>query len=454
MTSTNDDQRPNTGVSGCLDVQVVRDELNAAVEWPGSWRVKDVLIRRFTPRPEQRFHVEYEVALQDSQGCESPAVSLFGRCPPLQDPAVDQGRSPSLAAGTVSGLFVHSAPLNASIHSMDRDPDFPQFLRCMDASFMASRIGAFDSTDRSGQESPSVSSLRCIPLSFRCGRRFVVRYDEQTDGEKPRAWAGKCYADNRGRKLTKRHRVIAKHLASHGDGSVSLPRLVRYDPELRMVLSEWERPSSAIECSRVAEILPDRAAQVLVALHAAPQDHLRMASGQRYWQTLERWCDLLVTLRPRFGNLATEHLVALADVRQDDVSSPRVVTHGDFYETQLICGEHGTTLLDLDTLALGDRCMDLGNCLAHHWHWCLQHQMGIACCANMVRATLQSYESRAGALDEAALGYYWAATLFRIGAIHAFRDATSHTLSKLWAMIGPVLQQGRNAFDSVGHVEL
>ncbi|MEE9293492.1 MAG: aminoglycoside phosphotransferase family protein [Phycisphaerae bacterium] len=453
-------------ISRCLAGHVVRDELNRCIDWPGGVQAEEVLVRRFTPRPQGRFDIEYAVRLgatksrftqmqkpMDSNPWDPSVVTLYGRYPMLDVethgfeswPLKPTDSNPW--ASPVSGVYVDIPTLNVTIHSMDQDPAFPQVGRCLDAGEMASRIGDLLSRESRNVTGPSAESLCCEPVSFRRGRRFVVRYVESNGPGPHRAWAGKCYANNRGKKLAERHRHLADHLASFGDGSVRVPRMLGYEPDLRMAVTEWSDVSAAGGFEPSDMLLAQRSARVLAALQSCPVLQLKDANSQGYWNTLKRWCELIGALRPALADQAGELLQQLADARRRFEPSRAVVTHGDFYESQIVIGKDATTILDLDTLAAGDRCADVGNCLAHLWLWCLEHDHGFEYYTSLARAMLQEYESATEPVDESALAYYWAATLFRAGALHAFRDRTAPYAAPLWAMVVPVLNKGRKALE-------
>lgn len=425
------------GLIRCLDVGWMRDAIEREIAWPDGLAVKEVHIRRFTPRPRQSFDVEYEISLDGAPNASSKSLALFGRIPRLACPI--ESREARGSNGGVAGVLTHLSDTDATLHTMDRDPCFPRFDECIDSDGIAGIIRRM-SQSASESESPCRPiGLRSRMVSFRCGRRFVLRYDDNSSLDSRSAWAGKFFADDRGSRLTQRHRRLGELLSDVRNGAVGVPKVVGYDPDLHMMVAHWAAEPPINESMESAVAIARRAGEALSVLQSLSMDDAATASVDRDRQQLERWCDCIVALRGGLAKTAARVLQAIEGARGDWPQATPVPCHGDFYQDQLIVGEHRTTLLDLDTLSVGHPCMDLGNFLAHQCLWCLQHGYAPDQYEVLVNAAIDGYESNAQDADPAALHYFWASSLFRIGALHAFRCSTAHHTPVLWNMIEPVL---------------
>lgn len=430
----------------CVDREFIRDRLNECVRWPDERQISRVGIRRLLPGRGSRLEIEYRITLNGDKAQPDRHFSLYACFPPLDPPADGENRMAGLSDRGPADLFFTDPESRLTFHSMDRDPALDQVERCFDSAFMSERLAS----------SAKRQDYVCQPLAYRRGKRLVVRFQPTPIDATHPGFVGKCYVDDRGAQLTDRQQQLSEHLARTTDGRVnSLPPLF-YDAELRMVVTKWMEPSPVGDVSCPAEWHARRAAETLVAVHSAPLSDLRHFSITDEWAILERWCATVIALRPIDPAPAASLIEALRVAQECVGHSEPVVVHRDFYESQIIVGDEKTTVLDLDTLARGDRCIDIGNYLAHQWLWSLERGLGVPEYAKSVQSMLERYESGAGSVDRASLSFHWASALFRIGAIHSFRDATRQHVAALWDMIPSVLKWGRDSAEcaAVSAIEL
>jgi len=434
-------------VRPALDRQALREYFNTRIRWPAGTSVSAVAIRRFWPGSRDRVDVEYDLKLRTSAQPDGTTVTLYARHPALNGEAGAERTAAELSEHGLAGLSFIDPRLDVTFHSFDRDPSLPQIGRCLDPSFMTARLAALQRRGTDAALALPDEAVDCRPMAYRRGKRIVIRYRNASLGSSARGLVGKSYADDRGAALAEVHRRLGDHLAWTTSGLVRLPAAVGYDPELRMVLANWAGSSTPVPPRCSPESWARCAAATLVALQSARLPDLPRHDERRHWEVLERWHAAIADLCPDLYSRA-QSLVQLLAAAWDALSPrPPVVVHGDFYESQLIVKRRTTTIVDLDTLAWGDECLDLGNYLAHQWLWCLEKGLPPESYASIVRAMLEAYESQAFSIDETALACYWAGSLFRVGAIHAFRDRTARYTVPLWRLIEPVLGQGPEALD-------
>lgn len=428
-----------------LDRGYVCDRMNACINWPDGTRVAAVKVRRFLPGRRQRFDIEYELLVQRQvDGREHlQRAALFAHCAEHSgDVAADQ---PVVTDCGISRVFAVDGDLGFTFHSADCDPKLSQYRRCVDGDWMIERLTGLGLIPRQSRNGSSGSALRlhCERVAFRLGRRFVIRY-QLTGGPTDVQWAGKCYADQRGARRADLHRQLYEQLMSITGGRVRLPRLIHYDDDLRMVLTVWKGAVSGSVEPQPSE-LARWAAESLLAIQGTSPSGLEEVDPLDRWQVLERWHTCIQQLLPELSARAKVLMGALSVAYSGLPDPDQVVIHRDFYESQLLTSHDGAIVLDLDTLAIGDRSMDVGNYLAHQWLWCLERGLPFERYQTIAATFLETYEHGARLLDDRTLSYEWASSLFRVGAIHAFRDIASRHTCALWDLVQPVLEHGRRA---------
>lgn len=105
-------------------------------------------------------------------------------------------------------------------------------------------------------------------------------------------------------------------------------------------------------------------------------------------------------------------------------SDPPVLLHRDFYDKQiLIDGEGRVSLLDFDTLAVGEAALDLANILAHLELRAMQGRCTVEEAMAAAAALLEGYPTEAPVRHR--LGAYAAATRLRLACVYAFRPSGS-----------------------------
>jgi hypothetical protein len=215
-----------------------------------------------------------------------------------------------------------------------RDPSLPALRDACDADRLEQLLG--------------VRPTRLRLRSHRPGRRAVI------EAETPRGRAFvKVVRPELAAVLHQRHSVAVaagcpapEPLAFAPDGLVVLAGLA--GRTLRSVLAEPDA------------VLPD-ADELQAVLDTLPAE---LASGRRstWGQRAPHYAEVLAGTVPAVADRAR----AVAAEVDRPPEGPEVVVHGDFYESQLMTsGGRITGLLDIDTVAVGDRLDDLGCLLGH-----------------------------------------------------------------------------------------
>jgi hypothetical protein len=336
-------------------------------------------------------------------------------------------RGPVITAEGLRGLDVEVEGTDLVLRSPDQDELLPQMSVCLSGKRMGPRLRAFGlRTETSGGFG---HRLRCRLGGYRPGRRATVRFKM---GESATHLCGKTFRDDRGQKVIERHLRVSEQLRRRCGGRVRVPAPVGFDHELNMALFVWMPGVRAETVGHGADALLHAAVEVLSHVHELPRtDHVGFGPEDEF-AVVDRWRKCISRLIPD----AAEEADALAD--QLEAASKLVcikentTIHRDFYEKQIILGPQCITLLDLDTLASGDVCVDLGNFIAHLLLRELSARGRVEAFDVLADRFLNGYEAHRGRIDRANLAFYTASSLFRLGAVHALRTLTAPYRGILW----------------------
>ena len=114
-------------------------------------------------------------------------------------------------------------------------------------------------------------------------------------------------------------------------------------------------------------------------------------------------------------------------LREDD--GERIIAHRDLHDGQLLWDGIDLSLLDLDTAAMAEAALDLGNLWAHADLMAVQGRLGHEAHAQ-VRGLLDNLARRLPTTAERLETYYRSSAL-RLAFVHAFRP-TAHQWLPIW----------------------
>lgn len=217
-------------------------------------------------------------------------------------------------------------------------------------------------------------------------------------------------------------RLAAERTAALSWGPVRMPS-VSYHDDTRGLLGLTALPGpSVLDVGRAAA--PDllRATWTAVglavgALHDGPRIGVPAHDAAAEVGVVSGW----LRLAAAYGVLpATPAVDRLAGVLAGGEPGPLGLLHRDLHDKQLlVCEPAVIGMLDVDTLAVGERALDLGNLLAHLRLRTLQGELAPAA-AGTARAALLVAVDPAPATVRRLAGYEVAA-LLRLAAVYAFR---------------------------------
>jgi aminoglycoside phosphotransferase (APT) family kinase protein len=249
------------------------------------------------------------------------------------------------------------------------------------------------------------------------------------------------HINGRVQRLRRIHGQLNGELSARSCGRVRVPTFLGELPDLRMALFCEVRGHELDDGARWTSREMNSVVAALAALHQSWIDEVAVFSIADELRVIRRWQDLPArTCHPDADKTSSlvDGLVRLSE-RIDP--TPQCLIHRDFYERQLIIGRHTTTILDLDTLALGQPCLDLGNLLAHVFQTFLLRAKDQSAFEALAAELIRRYEQFGRVpVDREALAFYFASALFRVGAVHAMRTRTRRSTPAMWAATADVLQ--------------
>ena len=317
-------------------------------------------VERCTPlyvkyRPGRHCLVLYEIALEDAQtGRQTTTLghaTVLGarRADRLWSRLADSGLAeraarlhPELSVGTACRL----PELGAVLQLFPVDVRLPGLAEATSQSAMRTALG--EALVGSVASSCSLELVRYKP-----SRRAVLRY--RLGSPETRVAYGKLRADSAGAVQV----ALANELIERG---VPTPAPLAYLPHLQMTIHSEARGT------RLAELRGDRSfadwmepvADVLARLHgtsiAVLPAHSPDGEAADLRAAAETAAALLPQRRADIGRLAARLSAHLAAIQ------PRAHTiHGSFHDDQVLVGEAGAVLVDLDSAALGEPLLDVGH---------------------------------------------------------------------------------------------
>jgi len=373
-------------------------------------QIKDVRIERCWPGRGGAYLFEWSF---DGGG---PRSRLYGRC---CDSKADEVH-PTIVEAEPRGRRTFRRGIRSwqprwctMVFSSDRDPGMPHLPACLDRTEAAAVARLF----------PRGTSLReAHLLAYKPGRRATIRYDlrsaARNSGTARQHAAGKTFRDDRGRRVLALHEKVRSELRRTG-ANLSVPAPRGYVEALRLAVMEW----IDVRARSDGSLGPADFVAALADLHRIEIDDLPAHTVDDECRVIRQWHAHLQVVRSADADHTWPLVEELCRRGLDIGASSSCVIHRDFYERQLLPGATGPLVIDLDTLATGDRCVDLGNLAAH---------LALTSVAGGERVRAEAlcgeiaglYEGLGGTVDRHCLDYFAAASLFRVAAVHAVRTST------------------------------
>ena len=319
----------------------------------------------------------------------------------------------------ISRMVAECRAENLVIYPFPLDPKLPSLVDAASPNAFRKVVGSQPGWLEEGQgiESCEVQPVRYVP-GRRCQLRYTLHF---ADGRRRRVF-GKIMRDGNAGRLYDSTTQVARLFEGNGAPDLTTPRPLAYMPGWGMVLQEEVKGITLHEMLqlKLADTSHMRAAARSIAvLHNGRLELDRKHLVEDEWDVVLRSYERLRSNgcdEPPFQRV-------LEKIRDSYVELPAptdlVPVHRDFYDKQLLVNETGIALIDLDTLALGFRGIDVANFLAHLRLRALQNNTVAGKLSRWEHAFVQEYKACAASPLDSRLQFFFAATaLFRLACLY------------------------------------
>ena len=415
-------------LAALLDRRAVQRMLRDSIEWPDGSAPRDVALERCWPDRHGGFSFEWSFRLAGRR-----RHSLYGSTCQADGRGREADRNrPAVTAAGVCDLCVYVPARHMLIHSRDRDPRLPQVAECLDGQRMAPRLAQFWATAASGAPPPD-EGTSCSLLAYRAGRRAAVAYRRGDPGGSTLGLIGKLRRRPGATIPAQRNARLNEQLAWFSNRRVRVPAVIGEIPELHLTLAAEARGRRFGERPGTFAADALRAVAALATLHLTRLD-LPSFGARDELAIVRHWFDAI----QRIDADAASRMAPVVDILErhgegvEDVQTCTI--HRDFYEQQLVFGRRSTTIVDLDTLALGDPCLDVANLIAHLHLASMTSRRRAPDTESLSADLVERYETERRPLDRRSLAFYAVSSALRVGAVHAVRSRTRVCAPPMFAL--------------------
>lgn len=389
--------------------------------WHKQYLLRGLLITRVFPRENDGFAIQYQLTVFDLQRNAAKRLLLYGHLLGRDEPWPDY-------AAEANPMVFTLPDLRLVVPVFPYDPALGKLPAFYEASpEMLDGVTAYLDVD-----TPEV--VDCEVLSYRLERRCVFAYT--IGAAKQDRIVAKLY---RRRRMRPANEILAQ-MNNNGfdrdsaDG-LTVPRPYHADLENDALFMEAV-PGRSLHAMLASQDFPracSAAGRLLAKLHSMPLLSLPDYSFGDELQGLDARIDLVSRVYPRLREPYLRLYEALRAPRQFPLDLHASTTiHRDFYDKQVAYAEKRTSLLDTDSMVIGDPAQDYGNFVAHLILRRMQSPVAQYGVGKGLRAFKEAYGNNGG--DFEMRTHWWqAATLTRLAALYALRPRWRNLVPELLA---------------------
>ncbi len=278
---------------------------------------------------------------------------------------------------------------------------------------------------------PRFRPIRSVLLAHRPGKRAAIRVDGVDDRSRPRALFVKALRADRVERFVERVRALRAEGLSPPRNAI-VPRLLSADAPRGLVFFEWfgGRPVHESLGEPAIEETLEWVGRALCRLHSTSIPGLDPHDRASEVALIKHWAEVLACIVPEREREVLKLSAMLLRRARRPVREQPTTSHRDFHDKQVLCNGSRLAIVDLDSVAIAERALDLGNFTAHlrlrAEQALLPEQRVDACIAAFHRGY-----GRAGTVALSSERWYEAATLFRLAGLYALRPGHAHLVSRL-----------------------
>ncbi len=270
-------------------------------------------------------------------------------------------------------------------------------------------------------------------LAHRLGKRAVLRARGDGKAGAPESAIVKLYKRNSSTAMDgAKHQAALSVMLGRDDSPIAAPVVIAEIPETAaFVMADVAGTSLRDLVGSARENAMVNAGAAIASLHGAPVGGLAPYGIMDEIDLLAGWTAFIANTSTDAGTTFARALERVCGDLRRCAQPIRAPIHRDFHERQIICKGGSATLIDFDTLRLGDPAQDLGNFLAHLRFADLKSGSKDGACAE---AFLDGYRRTMRRGLETGLGNianHMRATLLRLALINWFSERNRHLVDPL-----------------------
>jgi len=409
--------------------------------WPSLKRrglaVDGCVVKRVRPTDEGDLELEYQLLLVNCRTAEPFKSTILGKIYPDGKGEKKyrkllesfEGREQDSVEPDMRNFALYVPELSLLLRSPCMDEKLPGLDVALEPEAMKPLLARYLEADTAGRE--SIQSCAIETLRYKAGKRYILRYALETvdaeDGRThQRSFIGKMYSDpvRATRVFTVMQQMVELGFGRDATDGIRIPHPYGYLDELQMIVMEDVPGSQLKEDLSAPRFVDDlqAAARALVKIHRCPikTDSAHQEKTEKKYQheeqiaALDEWVTKAVQVYPEAKESIeqTFRTIAALDHDLDDVE-PTLV-HASFSLREVLVGDNGVTIVDLDRLCNADPALDLGKLLANLKHKSDEDGLPQELIHDYGLAFLAAYDPNMPAELLRRADYYYRACLMRV----------------------------------------
>jgi hypothetical protein len=267
-------------------------------------------------------------------------------------------------------------------------------------------------------------------LGYRFGKRCTLLYrihvQDRTGNQFEIPVVGKIHHDDKGRDIFDTLKQLWNWQMEAPD---TRPCLISsplcYIPEYRIYFLIAQGGSNLfdLESGPFKQDVLSRTGVMLSSFHRSRLTTSKSYSPEDELNLLRKWIGYLWVIFPELRVLSGEILSQIhIEAEKLSVHSYRsVITHRDFFDKQIIIDGDYLFMIDLDTVAMSDPAIDVGNFVSHLFLRAFQRGETRQVMNQESKLFMLSYLSQNPGVSLDRIRFYTATTLFRLACLYAYR---------------------------------
>jgi hypothetical protein len=416
--------------------------------------VDGCVVKKVRPTDEGALELEYQLKLVNARTAEPFKTTLLGEIYPAGKGEKKhrklleslEGKEQFSAEPNLRHFVLYVPELSLLLRSPCMDEKLPGLDVALDAEAMKPLLARYLEADTAGRESIRASTIET--LRYRVGKRYILRYALETvdavDGRThQRSFIGKMYSDPvlAAHVFTTMQQMVEHGFGRDAGGGIRIPHPYGYVDELQMIVMEdvsgWPLSEDLSSPHLVDDL--QAAARALIKIHRCPvkQDSQHHEKTDREYQREERiaalaeWMAKAIQVHPEAKSALQEAFMTIVALDHDLDGYEPTLIHGSFSLREVLVGDLGVAIVDLDRLCNGDPALDLGKLLANLKHKGNEQGQPAEAIHRYAEAFLAAYDPQMPSELLPRTDYYYRACLLRTACRCSLQPKKQHLVAEL-----------------------